>query len=161
MTTQIRTSQIEELMSEHQSVLKVLGEIGITLSLADPSNPGAWRACLEQACAFFQKEVALHFRKEEEGLFSAMEKYLGRAEGPIAVMLREHQDHNRLLNQLCGAVEAGALAQVRSIWNTFEPFLSMHIMKEDAVLFPLAGNLLGESDWIEVGQKMAALNAGS
>lgn len=158
MTTQVKNSHIEELMTEHQAVLKMLDEMGTTLSMASQSNSSEWKASLEKACAFFRKEVVLHFRKEEEALFPALRVHLGLGAGPIEVMLREHQLHNSLFSQLQATVEAADLGAIRSVWESFNSLLTTHIMKEDTVLFPMADHFLLKDEWADVGRKMESLN---
>ncbi len=158
MTVQIKVSPIEELMEEHQSVLKLMGEVSPILGLADPSNLQSWAAKMDEACDYFRKEVAIHFKKEEVALFPAMELYLGPQGGPLVVMLREHQEHYQLLDKLCAAVANRDLNAVRSVWETFNPRLTMHIMKEDTVLFPMAERMFSPDERNAISQKMESVS---
>jgi regulator of cell morphogenesis and NO signaling len=159
MAAEVKIKPIEELKDEHQSVLKLLAEMGSIMGSAHELSQEQWQGFLQKACAFFRKDVALHFKKEEDALFPAMGKRLGHGSGPIAVMLSEHEQHNQLLGRLCGAVGAADLKTTREVWADFNPLLTMHIMKEDNILFPMAANILGAAEWTAVGEKMAALNA--
>jgi hemerythrin-like domain-containing protein len=160
MTTEVKINPIEELKDEHQAVLKLLADMGNVIGSANEVSQQQWQGFLQKACAFFRKDVALHFKKEEDALFPAMGQRLGHGSGPIAVMLSEHEQHNQLLGRLCGAVGAGDLKTIRDVWVDFDSLLTMHIMKEDSILFPMAMNMLVAAEWTEVGEKMAALNAG-
>jgi len=157
MTTYPRANPTDELMQEHQSVLRLLHEMNKVITTAEPSNVPPWKAFLEKALRYFSTEVASHFKKEEEALFPAMEKYIGRETGPIAVMRHEHQQHNSFLLQLEKAVEAGDLGGILEVWESFNPLLTMHIAKEDSVLFPMAERMLSESEKNEVAQKMECI----
>jgi regulator of cell morphogenesis and NO signaling len=158
MTTQIKVHATEELRQEHQSVLQLLNEMNRVLESADTSVAVSWKPFFESALKFFKKDVATHFKKEEDALFPALERYVGRDGGPIAVMLSEHQQHNSLLKELGDAVAAGDLAGLRLVWASFNPLLTMHIVKEDSVLFPMAEHMLTEDDWSRVGRRMEEVN---
>ncbi|MGB7624859.1 MAG: hemerythrin domain-containing protein [Terriglobia bacterium] len=157
MSSQIKVHPTEELRQEHRAVLKLLNDLNGVIASAEAMNAGSWKPSFENGLAFFNRDVAIHFKKEEDALFPAMEKYLGREGGPIAVMLNEHKQHNSLLRELGGAIAAGNLAVLRSTWESFYSLLTMHILKEDSVLFPMAERLLVEGEWIEVAQKMDEL----
>lgn len=157
MTTQTKIDPISELMDEHQAVLRLLEETSFLLAKAQASDQAQWVSRLDAMSAFFQNDVALHFRKEEEALFPAMEKHIGRENGPIAVMLQEHKAHNALLSHLGAAVAARDLEKVRSVWSDFSELLTMHIMKEDNILFPMANRMFSPGEKSEVGQKMGTL----
>ncbi|MBZ5535222.1 MAG: hemerythrin domain-containing protein [Acidobacteriia bacterium] len=158
MTNQIKVRATEELRQEHQSVLQLLNEMNRVLGSADTSDAVAWKPFFENALEFFKRDVATHFKKEEDALFPALEKYVGRESGPIAVMLNEHQQHNSLLKELRESVAASDLTRVRSVWENFNPQLTMHIVKEDSVLFPMAEHMLTEEEWSRVGQQMEEIN---
>jgi regulator of cell morphogenesis and NO signaling len=158
MTTKFKVSPTDELKKEHVSVLELLQTMTRVVGDEQRAAPPDWAASFDKACAYFQQEVRLHFRKEEDALFPAMEKYVGRAAGPIAVMLNEHRQHNALLSQLCAAVTARNWVAVRSVWPSFTQLLTMHIMKEDTILFPMAERMLSAAEREEVGRKMEALN---
>jgi regulator of cell morphogenesis and NO signaling len=158
MTSRIKVHPTEELRQEHQAVLKLLNSLNGVIASAEFSRAESWKGPLEEALTFFKTDVAIHFKKEEDALFPAMEKYLGREGGPIAVMLNEHEQHNTLLKEIDRATAANDLAALRSTWVSFHALLTMHITKEDSVLFPIAERLLAEEEWLEVAQKMEKLS---
>lgn len=158
MAQDIRINPIGELMNEHKSVLELMNQMTEVLATAQELNPEQWQSLIERGCRFFQGDVAVHFKKEEEALFPAMEKYMGRQGGPIAVMLREHEDHNANLTRLVDAVQGRDLNGIRSSWNALNQLLTVHIFKEDTVLFPMAERILSAEDSVEVGQKMETIN---
>ena len=160
MTTQIKVHATEELRQEHQAVLQLLNEMNRVLDSANTSTAASWKPFFENALEYFKRDVATHFKKEEDALFPAMEGHIGRNGGPIAVMLNEHQLHNSLLKELGDAVTAGNLAGLRSVWENFNPLLTMHIAKEDSVLFPMAEHMLTEEEWGRVAQKMEGIKKG-
>ena len=100
--------------------------------------------------------VESHAGLEEELLFQALEPFLGRDAGPLAVMRAEHEEIARLLwrieeadqeHEAIVAVEA-ALAHCRE-----------HFGKEEQVLFPMALELLDEDTLLRLGQSWAASRA--
>lgn len=135
------------MMSEHRLIEQVLLALA---TLADELEAGRARP-RESVAAFaaFFKEFAdkCHHGKEEDRLFVQMNQ-LGfpREQGPIAVMLAEHDE---------GREEVGALAEIgrgqgaltdaekHSVIHharNFIPLLLAHIQKEDQVLYPMAMN---------------------
>ena len=94
---------------------------------------------------------AYHHGKEEDILFVAMVEHgFPRQEGPIAVMLHEHDLGRSLVSAL------DALAQQSTTWSQedrgtleqtvqeFSALLRRHIQKEDQVLYPMADARLPE-----------------
>lgn len=108
---------------------------------------------------FFDNELKVHFRHEEEILFPYLARVIGR-EGPIVAMLDEHQTLWRTwdafqekLNELrsSGTDATGKQVQtVREIANHIVGFLRSHIQKEDGVLLPLAEEALDPTSMKEV-----------
>lgn len=158
MDTQVKTHPVQELKEEHRLVLELLNKVNRTLEAADAETAASWPGVLDAACRYFRKEVAVHFTKEEDALFPAMEKYWGHQGGPVVVMLKEHQEHRHMLDQLCVAVQNRDVAAVRSIWQAFNPHLTMHIMKEDTVLFPMAERMFDEAACLEISRRMDAID---
>ncbi len=156
MTTHVKADPIDELRHEHQVALQCLEEVTVLLNAADPTNASSWSQRLDEACSYLKRDVALHFKKEEEALFPAMTSYIGQG-GPIAVMLREHQEHYEMLDRLCTAVGQRDLAAVRSLWESFCPHLQMHIQKEDMILFPMADRMFNADEKMQVAKIMESL----
>lgn len=148
----------DELKMEHVSVLELLRELTALTATEQSSNPADWVVSFDRACVYFRRDVALHFEKEEKALFPVLEKYVGSHTGPVAVMLQEHEQHHALLSQLCAAVDARDWASVRTVWGPFAQLLTMHIMKEDTVLFPMAERLMSIEERAEVHSRMEAIN---
>lgn len=109
-------------------------------------------ARIQGAITVLTAMVDAHATLEEELLFPALEPLLGKDSGPLAVMLREHEEMEQRLMDLEGAVgidEALALAQ-----QALDTARS-HFQKEERVLFPLAERLLGEKKLVELGKTWA------
>jgi hemerythrin-like domain-containing protein len=92
-----------------------------------------------------------HHAKEEGLLFPELEaKGMPREEGPIGVMLQEHEQGRALQQQLRTAAErleeAEACRQFVRAAREYSALLREHIRKENGVLFPLAEQMLSEAD---------------
>jgi hemerythrin-like domain-containing protein len=96
-----------------------------------------------------------HHTKEEKLLFEKMmERGVSGEVGPIAVMMREHQDgraHVKSLDKLSKekmskTTREGLIKSSRA----YVDLLSKHIQKEDNVLYPLANQILDKEDQKEL-----------
>ncbi|MCK9519231.1 MAG: hemerythrin domain-containing protein [Dehalococcoidia bacterium] len=86
-----------------------------------------------------------HIYLEEEFLFPSL-----RAAGmvaPVFVMLREHGEIWRLLEQLEAAIEAGPVGEpVLGLCRQLAAALETHNMKEEHILYPRADGVLEETE---------------
>lgn len=129
-------------------------------------NGGVAWGYLDKVFGFFDGELKVHFRHEEEIVFPYLARVIGR-EGPIAAMLDEHQTVWRAVDALHEKVEelrlsqpdsSGKLVQtVQQIANHIVGFLRSHIQKEDNVLFPLAEEALDPQTLREMVSKIQAV----
>jgi len=94
-----------------------------------------------------------HHAKEERHLFKAMEERgLSHQNGPIAVMLQEHdlgRGHVRAMLEALPAASAGDPAAMRDFSRHAREYVGLlrqHINKEDNVLYPMAEQLLTDAD---------------
>lgn len=105
---------------------------------------------LRSKVILFIANLDRHSQKEEGHLFELMAKYIGRENGPIVVMEMEHDQAKSLFKQFLTQTE------VISINSNFDEIcklvieayhvLTSHFMKEEQVLFPMAQNILSESE---------------
>lgn len=91
-----------------------------------------------------------HHAKEEHKLFPRLvDRGLSLEEGPIAVMLAEHEEGRAYVRLVAAELdkheEADAALIVGSLLS-FVELLRSHIGKEDNVLYPLADQLLSPTD---------------
>jgi hemerythrin-like domain-containing protein len=144
---------IEELKTEHEAVRlalqilsKMVVEIEETGKMEKPEH-------LEQLLEFLTVFVdTCHHGKEEEFLFPALEAVgVSRENGPIGVMLKEHQqgrDHvagiKRALSKHVDH-NLDTVAKLSHHIKAYTDLLDRHIEKENNVLFPLAIQHLPES----------------
>ncbi len=88
-----------------------------------------------------------HHRKEEGVLFPYLEaRGLPRDEGPLGVMLAEHDVGRRHVKAMAEAVEQEETATFVAHARAYMDLLHDHIAKEDNVLFPMAEQLVEPED---------------
>lgn len=149
---------IKELTTEHEAIrmtLRILNriseEIEKTTKIPNPEH-------LKQLFEFFSVFVdKCHHGKEEELLFPALEKVgVSRENGPIGVMLNEHQQGRDLVAEMKRALsqylngDAGAAQKLKGSADAYIALLNFHIDKENNVLFPMAVKHLPESKLAEL-----------
>lgn len=105
---------------------------------ADDGDPhrivGAWRA--------FAEAMQDNLRREEEVLFPAFEGETGMQQGPTVVMRMEHEQMRAVLEQMRGAAQLAQWDTVVDYGDTLMMLVQQHNMKEEGVLFPMAGRAL-------------------
>ncbi|MBI2909399.1 MAG: hemerythrin domain-containing protein [Chloroflexi bacterium] len=120
---------------------------------------------LDDISRFLEGELRLHFRHEEEALFPALEKVLGRR-GMIMMMLAEHRSLWRaadVLHEKSVELKTGqhrdktdwntGLVAARIVW-----LLRSHIGKENTMLLPLAERTLSAQTLQELATRMASIH---
>ncbi|WP_372610704.1 DUF542 domain-containing protein [Halomonas sp.] len=94
------------------------------------------------------QEMESHMQKEEQILFPMLRRSMGaQAQGPIAVMRHEHDDHGEHLEQLVALTDditppKGACTTWRALYTGLREFrddLMQHIHLENNLLFERAG----------------------
>jgi hemerythrin-like domain-containing protein len=98
-----------------------------------------------------------HHAKEEDLLFARMETVgFPRDEGPIAVMLHDHDAGRAFVRGMAGVVEGAArgeedaLKTFASNAHGYTEMLRGHIQKEDRILYPMADESFDENDQAEL-----------
>ena len=145
---------IEILMEEHRLIEKVMASL---LKCSEKARAGeAPERSKVSEYAEFLREFAdkCHHGKEEERLFSEMTRNgFPREQGPIAVMLHEHEEGRKCVRRLSeiGAGRGGLVeAEKRDFVENAEGFcylLTEHINKEDNILYPLSENVIPKGQW--------------
>ncbi len=143
----------DTLRKEHSAILRMLEvaeEVARQLDHRAPVPPEAISGLHEFLRTFADR---CHHSKEEEHLFPALEERgLPRFGGPIGVMLHEHEQGRSLIRQMGEAAEAyaagkeGAGVRWAAAARSYALLLRSHIMKENNVLFPMAEQLLTQSE---------------
>ena len=138
----------QQLKDEHEGVrvmLNILDRIGRQLELAGSLNNDHFEGIIEFLRGFVDK---CHHGKEEDLLFPALVAAGVPQEGPIAVMLREHETGRNYVKAISNA-HAGYVAGDKSsstdIVQNVRGYISLlrdHIDKENNVLFVMADSRL-------------------
>ena len=140
-TPETATSRLRE---EHGHILAVADALA---SLVGAADAGRWDVDGFADCVTFIRLFAdaCHHGKEEDLLFPELVAAgLPREQGPIAVMLHEHQQGRALARHMAGALDAAragdeaARATLRHAAVGYVNLIRAHIQKEDNVLFAMA-----------------------
>jgi hemerythrin-like domain-containing protein len=157
---------IDILVLEHRAIEKMLDVLDGFGERADQgfSPP---RADLAEIVAVLRGYAdAYHHAKEEDVLFREMVKAgMSDDDGPIALMLDQHNDGRRLVSELAELslseeplVEAQA-RDVARLSRDYTALLREHIREEDATVYVLARRMITPSAWDEVVAQCAEIDA--
>lgn len=161
---------IDILIAEHRAVENVLRELEGLIDdfLTNAEVPDAAKQALGGVSDYLARDLLLHIQKEDHGLFPALERFLGREQGPIAVMLHEHQEitqaHQGMREGVADldqhpSTTGRAAAQIRDQGRWLIQELRSHLFKEEHILFPFAETRLSEKEDQEIVKKFEALAA--
>lgn len=136
------------LRDEHRLILRVVAALEAFVE-SDPASgsPDNARAFVE----FFSLYTdALHHGKEEDHLFDTLVEHgFPRHQGPIAMMLQEHELGRALVRQMAAAIDptdpgTDRWRALRGPARSYVDLLRRHIQKEDGALFDMADASLDE-----------------
>lgn len=153
----------EILSNDHKNVLEKLKIM--EQAIKDMKSPNS-KKTFADLNDFFNNEVELHFKKEEQALFPEIEKFIPREGGPVGVMLMEHEDLYKYRDDLFKGVEmllkdennTVAAAIIKENGANYINLLREHIYKEDNMLFMMADMHLDEEQINEIMKKFEELN---
>ncbi len=165
---------LDILKREHDRILENLGLLhgaSLCLKLGTLTSGSAIRGKgtehLSKVLDFFDKDLLLHFCREEEVLFPSLEKHFGVEKNPTRLLLEEHgevvQYYDRLKEKLAVLQEDGresseaVLAEVQDLSSHIEYLLRSHIKKENESLLPLAKSLLSEKELEEISTRWKSI----
>jgi regulator of cell morphogenesis and NO signaling len=97
--------------------------------------------------------LASHAAMENSLLFSALEPHLGAQSGPLSVMRWEHDEIERIFNQLA---QARSLKEAQQLVADVLQVARAHFVKEEQMLFPAAERTLGAATLADLGTRWAA-----
>jgi len=148
-----KMTPIEELMHEHQHILKVVNALK---ALGDRMEQGdAIDVELLRGAGRFLYEFAdvCHHGKEEAVLFPAMERSGVPEHGcPLGALRSEHTAGRKMVTSFRSSVEAyatnrdAAKAELISNITAITKFYPEHIWKEDDMVFPMVDRLFEPED---------------
>ena len=119
---------------------------------------------LRQKLYEFVEPLKKHTDKEEEHFFPALGTYIGFEQGPLMGIQEEHQEIDGYIGHFFhhtrGTIEAMSIEDMKTVakdaGEAFE-VLTIHFVKEETVLFPMAEKLMQAADQDELYKKMNTL----
>ncbi len=167
-------SPLAILEREHERTLETLSllrgaSLCLKLGALKPGTPIREKGIdhLSKVLDFFEKDLGLHFRREEEVLFPALEKHIGVEKSPTRLLLREHNEfwqyYDHLKEKLAELKRDGnehnqaISAELEDISRHIGNLLPQHIKRENESLLPLASRLLAGKELEATSQKLRSL----
>jgi hemerythrin-like domain-containing protein len=146
----------QDLVNEHEAILfalKVLEEIADRVNEGKDVPPGDIIELIEFLKLFADK---CHHGKEEGFYFPALESAgIPRANGPIGVMLSEHDAGRAFIKEMQNSVSE-KISDIEGFVKAAQGYVGLlrsHIEKENTVLFPMGDAKLSESEHKELLNK--------
>jgi hemerythrin-like domain-containing protein len=156
---------IQVMMKEHEQILQVLEALDRFVD-AIHGMPGD-KLELGRFVTFIREYAdERHHGKEEHVLFTAMVRNGFPAEqGPVGMMLVEHQEMRGIVSALRALAEQDApwsssdVERLADTARSYTAALREHIMKEDEMLYPMAMEHLPPEVQDQVDEECSALDA--
>lgn len=146
-------SATDVLKDEHRGVERMLAIVEAATRRLEAGGDVPADVYLKAVDFFRGFTDGCHHAKEEEKLFPALEQRgLPRSGGPIGVMLAEHEQgraHVRVMAEAAASYAEGdrsATAKLIQSGRGYVTLLRQHIGKEDGVLFPMADQMLSDTE---------------
>lgn len=100
----------------------------------------------------FYKELERHIRLENTFLFPRFNEYLGfgQNEGPIPVLLRDHQNIMRLLTRLEKVLQTDNFHDAQLISRNFQKLMVKHRKRENEMGYPVYDSFVKKEDWEDI-----------
>ncbi len=164
-------SPLAILEREHERAEEMLGLLrgaGLCLKMSalKPGTPVEAKGIenLTKVLDFFDQDLRIHFRREEEVLFPALEKYLGVEKSPTQLLLKEHQEawgyYDRLRTKVTELQQNGSqqsvtlVKEVQDLSDGVGRLLEEHIKKENESLLPLAQRIIPRPELEALSQQL-------
>lgn len=171
---------IETLLREHAGIMGQVAELRRAVrDLGERGDAAVGEALpvLRSVGRMMETDLARHARKEDEALFPALEAIFGSEGTPTQVMRREHEaiqaraalyrqtvrelhevEHPAIARQ-GGAVRTlaargGSAAEIHRSAEEVIRLLDEHFGKEEAILFPMARQVLGPEALARIAGRM-------
>jgi hemerythrin-like domain-containing protein len=154
------------LLIEHEEIRAVLNKLEGCLKKTGSASSGesvnSLINQLNEITAFMDKDLEIHFKREEEALFPVLGNYIGMETGPINVMLIEHRNCRGLSEdfkvKIANFSQGKDYKSLINAGNSFGQLLSEHEDKEDNILFRMAEMHLSQDEKRGIMEKMQTIN---
>ena len=144
----------KRLMDEHELILEAIGSIETMAehtSKTGEMDESFWRDSIDFIRSFAD---GMHHAKEEDQLFEMYaQRGIGLDYGPVAVMMNEHEIGRNCVARMEGALESEAPEELVRAAREYSELLTLHIAKENQILFPLGEGVLSDSDETELNER--------
>jgi hemerythrin-like domain-containing protein len=146
----------EDLVEEHKAIQHALNVLEKMCSLLNDSQK-VDNQDIEQIIDFIKTFAdKCHHGKEEGFLFPALEEAgIKRENGPIGVMLLEHEKGRELVRHMQSSF-SGNMVQPEKFAESSTAYINLlrnHIQKENSVLFPMGDARLSQAKQVELLNK--------
>jgi hemerythrin-like domain-containing protein len=142
-----------DLKHEHRIILVIMDAAdreGRSIKITGKVNAATLDKIVDFCRVFIDR---CHHGKEEEYLFPKLEeKGVAREQGPIGVMLQEHEAGRQRVKAIAaslpqaGTGDSQAVAALTANLEAYSALLRAHIDKENNVLFPMADRLFNPAE---------------
>jgi len=173
---------LQELNGEHQSLAADVRQIEAAVreigAIQAPSWAGDARTLRDQV-EMFRRALALHFRREEEGLFPDAKRMVadqGGRRDALTQFFAEEGDEDtsahtslrtRVKDMLSFAEEMTrasgpdeqSLGRLRALVSTTRSLLESHADRESKIIFPMIARALNDDQMEQVARRMTQLGA--
>ncbi|MFH1567456.1 MAG: hemerythrin domain-containing protein [Gemmatimonadota bacterium] len=156
------------LMDEHRVIERVIGALEVAARRLQQGEPVRAELFLDAVDFIRSFADGCHHAKEEGVLFKEMEAAgMPVQAGPIGVMLQEHElgrKYTRGLAEAAERLKKGDREAGRAVAENamgYAALLRQHILKEDQILFPMAGQVIPQGRHGEVLRKFHEAGHGS
>src|SRR5215212_8445752 len=154
--TMKRTPELRTLSEDHHHGLVHARRLR---KAAEGEETNSAEAAVKGFLDFWQKDTALHFRKEEEVLLPVMARYGGDLyREPLVEMIQDHARIRGLVMQLSDEAIGGNV-RPETLQEIGER-LEAHIRLEERVVFPLIEESLSEVALTELAARLEVKEAG-
>jgi len=152
----------EELKHEHQVILMVLAA-GRRKAEEAAQTKRADKVFFEKTIDFIRNFAdRCHHAKEEKQLFAKMvERGFSLENGPLAVMLHDHEQGRAWVRAAADALPAAAAGDAQAVERftrsllSYITLLEAHIAKEDNILYPMADRVFTAADQSDLAAAFA------
>jgi hemerythrin-like domain-containing protein len=142
----------EDLMQEHgvlERIVIIYDAAALRIEQEQELDP----AVLTKAAGIVRHFVEdYHERTEEKFVFPRMQA-ANREAALVAILLRQHQRGRELTDEIIRRAGAGVSPELAQVLRSFAHMYRAHAAREDTVVFPAFRDLVGGSEYEELGEQ--------